>query len=131
MANKRFSDEEMDFMMHNLAGNLQELFGDSASVHCVKSNKHDFLGKIMSTYMNYPILKLEMTREGCNIQSSMCSVEDIINNLPHAIGSLLALVPEDTRNDILSKAIQEDMTKDGGLLDSIKEEDEEEEEDDD
>ena len=126
MANKKFSDEEMDYMMHKIVDGLQNVFGDSAGIHCIKSSKNDFTAKLIGTYMHYPILKLEITREGCNIQSGMCSVEDVIEQLPHAIGSLLALVPENTRNDILAKAIQEDMTEDGELLDSINNSDDEE-----
>ena len=126
MANKKFSDEEMDYMMHKIVDGLQNVFGDSAGIHCIKSSKNDFTAKLIGTYMHYPILKLEITREGCNIQSGMCSVEDVIEQLPHAIGSLLALVPENTRNDILAKAIQQDMTEDGELLDSINNSDDEE-----
>lgn len=132
MADKKFTNAEMDFMMHKLANDLQNLFGDSAGVHCIKGNG-SFEHQLVATYMKFPILKVEVSRQGCNIDSGMCSIDDIIECLPHTIGSLLGLVPEKYRNQILAEAIQEDMTEDGNLMDNLKEqhrrEDDEDEDD--
>lgn len=115
---KRFTDAEMDFIMKQLQNNLQKLFGNSAGVHCIKGNG-SFEHQLVATYMKFPILKVEATRDGCSIDSGMCSVDEIIECLPHVIGSLLGLVPEKYRNDILVKAINEEMTEDGELIDRL------------
>ena len=130
MSKRKFTSEEMDFILDKATDSLQNLLGDSADVHFIKSGPDDFMTKILMTYMRYPILTVEVSREGCNINSGMCSVDDIIHCLPRVIGSLLALVPDSTRNDILAKAIQEDMTEDGELLNNIREHNDDEEDDD-
>lgn len=122
------SEEEMDYIMKMLEGGLGNLFGDFAKVKAVKVPKGGIEGKVIETYMKYPIIRLDITREGVGTNVSMCCMEDIIECLPHAIGTLLGLVPEKYRNNILAEAIQEDM-KPNGLFDDDDEDDEEDDED--
>lgn len=121
------SEEEMDHIMKMLESGLGNLFGDFAKVKAVKMPKSGIEEKVIETYMKYPIINLEISRAGVGTKVSMCTMEDIIECLPHAIGTLLGMVPEKYRNNILAQAIQEDM-KPNGLYD--EDEDEEDDEDD-
>ena len=64
-------------------------------------------------------------RDGCDITTNLCTINDLVKCLPHTIGSLLGLVPEKYRDDIIEKAINEDMTEDGTIYNRLTEEDEE------
>lgn len=126
----KIPEEKMDELMKELEKGLDGIFGNIANVKCIKGSGME--AKMIDTFMEYPIIQLTVKRIGSEVNVSKCSIDDVIEALPNAIGSLLGLIPEDKRNEVLYKAITENnMTKDGGLKDRLKEryEDEEEEED--
>lgn len=120
---KNISDDKMDEMLKYITESLNDVFDGIADVSCIKCNSDELMGQMMSTFMDYPIIKIEVSRQGLNIGVSKCNIEDVVEVLPKTIGSLLGLVPEQYRNDILYKAIQVDMTKNGGLQDRADEKD--------
>lgn len=125
----RPSEEEMDKIMKLLENGLNGIMGDFASVKSVKVPKEGFTGKMFETFMRYPIIKLNISREGVETNVSLCCMDDIIEVLPDAIGALLGMAPEKYRNDILAKAIQKKMSP-NGLYDDTKDDEEEDNEDD-
>lgn len=125
----KIPEEKMDELMKILTSGLGEVFKGFADVKCIKGNTDDIMGQMMCTYMAYPIIKCTVSRDGTDVSVDKCNIDDVIHVLPHAISSLLGLVPAKYRNDILYKAVNEEMSEDGGLLERIKEKENEEEDD--
>ena len=123
---KSIPEDKMDELMKILSDGLNGIFGDIANVKCIKGNSNELIGHMMETYMDYPIIKLTVSRDGSDVSVSKCCIEDVIQVLPNAIGSLLGLIPSEYRNDVLYKAITTtDMTDNGGLRDKLDEKDDE------
>lgn len=109
---KGIPEDKMDELMKILLDGLNGIFGDIADVKCIKGNSDELMGQMMSTFMDYPIIKLTVSRSGSDVSVNKCCIDDVIQALPNAIGSLLGLIPEEYRNDVLYKAITStDMTK--------------------
>lgn len=122
---KEISEEKMDELMKILTEGLNGVFDGVADVKCIKGNTDELFGKFMSTYMKFPIIKVEASREGSDVSVNQCSIDDVIEALPNIIGNLLGLIPEKYRNEVLYKAINDTkMTKNGGLRDRILEKEE-------
>lgn len=114
---KHIPDEKMDEILKQLENGLGDILDGVADVKCIKGNSID--KRMIETYMNYPILEIKVSREGVSTNVSKCSTDDIIECLPHTIGTLLGLVPASKRNKILYEAIQQDMSEQGSLLDEV------------
>lgn len=119
-------EEQMDEIISDLTDKLNEIFDGVADVKCVKGNKDELLGKMTETYMSYPIIKVSASRRGCDLSVDKCNVDEVINVLPNIIGSLLGLVPSDTRNEIIYQAINREMSDNGSLIDANNEEEDDE-----
>ena len=123
---KGIPEDKMDELMKILSDGLNGIFGDIADVKCIRGNSNELMGRMMETYMDYPIIKLIVSRDGSDVSVSKCCIDDVIQVLPNAIGSLLGLIPSEYRNDVIYKAITTtDMTDNGGLRDKLDEKDDE------
>lgn len=126
---KGIPEDKMDELMKILSDGLNGIFDGIADVKCIKGNSNELMGQMMSTFMDYPIITLTVSRSGSDVSVNKCCIDDVIQALPNAIGSLLGLIPEEYRNDVLYKAITStDMTKNGGLQDRLNKEDEKDDE---
>lgn len=118
---RNLSDEEMEELISRVTDMLGTIFGDSAKVEHIKGDK---MNEIMSMYLNYPILELKLSRCDTQVNVDQCNLRELITHIPSAIGALLALIPEDERNEVLVKAINMDMSEDGAIRDKFNEMDE-------
>lgn len=128
---KNISDEEMDELMNMVKDGLGDVLKGIADVKCIKGDTNKIMGRMMQTYMEYPIVKIIASRSGSDVSVNLCNVDDVVEILPNVIGNLLSLIPDSERNNVLYKAITNtDMTDNGKLLDELNNSDEEDEEDD-
>lgn len=113
-------DKELDEMINEIKNKLKDVYDGDIDIKYLKGAETKM--RMIDTFMNYPIIQLNVSRSGSDVSVSKCDINDVIDVLPNAIGMLLGLVPESKRNDILIKSITEnDMSKNGGLIDRLKE----------
>ena len=113
----KYTDEQLDKIMKIVAAGMSNILGDDVHVGVMKGKRNDIEGKLITTYMRYPIIELKVSRDGCGINAGMCNIEDVVEALPHAIETLLGLVPEEYRDQILEKVDYSNMTENGSILD--------------
>lgn len=113
----KLDDEDLWKNVEELKNILKDIFGDVG----IETISKDDMIKKMQEYIDRPVLKIECNRQGSNITVKQCYTSELIDYiLPELLSQLLNLVPENTRYNIIIKALSGCNSKEGKLYENKK-----------